>query len=89
MLTDDVLFVEFLKYLIFFQSAGNHLSLVPLAIEKEGGIINPWTSEEKGLSLEKFAAFGKDFRKIASFLDHKTTADCVEFYYKNRKSECF
>ncbi|KAK6144799.1 hypothetical protein DH2020_021619 [Rehmannia glutinosa] len=27
--------------------------------------------------------------KIASFLDHKTIADCIEFYYKNHKSESF
>lgn len=61
----------------------------PLAYEKERAMINPWTSEEKDIFMEKFAAFGKDFRKIASFLDHKTTADCVEFYYKNHKSDCF
>jgi hypothetical protein len=69
--------------------SSNGLVEDPLAIEKERGTINPWTSEEKELFLKKFAAFGKDFRKIASFLDHKTTADCVEFYYKNHKSECF
>ncbi|MCH88355.1 nuclear receptor corepressor, partial [Trifolium medium] len=69
--------------------SSNGLVEDPLAIEKERDMINPWTSEEKEIFLEKFAAFGKDFRKIASFLDHKTTADCVEFYYKNHKSECF
>ncbi|AES62202.2 putative transcription factor MYB/SANT family [Medicago truncatula] len=69
--------------------SSNGLVEDPLAIEKERSMINPWTSEEKELFLEKFAAFGKDFRKIASFLDHKTTADCIEFYYKNHKSECF
>lgn len=61
----------------------------PLSYEKERAMVNPWTSEEKDIFMEKFAAFGKDFRKIASFLDHKTTADCIEFYYKNHKSECF
>lgn len=61
----------------------------PLAYEKERTMINPWTSEERDIFMEKFAAFGKDFKKIASFLDHKTTADCVEFYYKNHKSDCF
>ncbi|GMI87010.1 POWERDRESS [Hibiscus trionum] len=61
----------------------------PFAIEKERALINPWTSVEKEIFIDKLAAFGKDFRKIASFLDHKTTADCVEFYYKNHKSECF
>ncbi|CAL5209244.1 unnamed protein product [Lathyrus oleraceus] len=69
--------------------SSNGLVEDPLAIEKERDMINPWTSEEKDIFLEKFAMFGKDFRKIASFLDHKTTADCVEFYYKNHKSECF
>ncbi|GAU51326.1 hypothetical protein TSUD_287600 [Trifolium subterraneum] len=61
----------------------------PVAIEKERVMINPWTAEEKDIFLENFAAYGKDFRKIATFLDHKTTADCVEFYYKNHKSACF
>ncbi|XP_058749755.1 uncharacterized protein LOC131622734 isoform X1 [Vicia villosa] len=69
--------------------SSNGLIEDPLATEKERNMINPWTSEEKEIFLEKFAVFGKDFRKIASFLDHKTTADCVEFYYKNHKSECF
>ncbi|XVE99346.1 hypothetical protein REPUB_Repub03eG0190400 [Reevesia pubescens] len=61
----------------------------PCAVEKERALTNPWTLEEKEIFIEKLAALGKDFRKIASFLDHKTTADCVEFYYKNHKSECF
>lgn len=61
----------------------------PCAVEKERAMINPWTSEEREIFMDKLAIFGKDFRKIASFLDHKTTADCVEFYYKNHKSDCF
>lgn len=61
----------------------------PCAIEKERSFINPWTSEERKTFMDKLASFGKDFRKIASFLDHKTTADCIEFYYKNHKSDCF
>ncbi|XP_061347011.1 uncharacterized protein LOC133292604 isoform X2 [Gastrolobium bilobum] len=69
--------------------SSNGLVEDPLAIEKERAMINPWTSDEREIFFEKFAAFGKDFRKIASFLDHKTTADCVEFYYKNHKSDCF
>ncbi|KAE8717969.1 Serine carboxypeptidase-like 27 isoform 1 [Hibiscus syriacus] len=69
--------------------SSNGLVEDPFAIEKERALINPWTSEEKEIFIDKLAAFGKDFRKIASFLDHKTTADCVEFYYKNHKSECF
>ncbi|KAE9618370.1 putative transcription factor MYB/SANT family [Lupinus albus] len=69
--------------------SSNGLVEDPLAIEKERTMINPWTAVEREIYLDKYAVFGKDFRKIASFLDHKTTADCVEFYYKNHKFECF
>ncbi|KAI5428952.1 hypothetical protein KIW84_033807 [Lathyrus oleraceus] len=55
--------------------SSNGLVEDPLAIEKERAVINPWTSEERNIFLKKFAAFGKDFRKIATFLDHKTMAD--------------
>uniref|UniRef100_A0A7N0V6B2 Nuclear receptor corepressor 1 n=1 Tax=Kalanchoe fedtschenkoi TaxID=63787 RepID=A0A7N0V6B2_KALFE len=61
----------------------------PVALEKERALTNPWTSDEKETFLDKLALFGKDFRKIASYLDHKTIADCVEFYYKNHKSAIF
>ncbi|KAG4201744.1 hypothetical protein ERO13_A05G297400v2 [Gossypium hirsutum] len=69
--------------------SSNGLVEDPCAAEKERALINPSTSEEKEIFIDKLAAFGKDFRKIASFLDHKTTAVCVEFYYKNLKYECF
>ncbi|KAK6933330.1 SANT/Myb domain [Dillenia turbinata] len=61
----------------------------PCAVEKERVMINPWTSKEKEIFIDKLSIYGKDFRKIASFLDHKTTADCIEFYYKNHKSDGF
>nr|CAD1841932.1 unnamed protein product [Ananas comosus var. bracteatus] len=61
----------------------------PISLEKEKAKVNPWSQEEKDIFMEKLAAFGKDFGRISSFLTHKTTADCVEFYYKNHKSESF
>ncbi|KAJ8543635.1 hypothetical protein K7X08_006158 [Anisodus acutangulus] len=67
----------------------NSLVEDPCAVEEERSLINPWTSKERETFIDKLATFGKDFRKIASFLDHKTTADCIEFYYKNHKSDCF
>ncbi|GAB4854920.1 hypothetical protein Ancab_023509 [Ancistrocladus abbreviatus] len=69
--------------------SSNGLVEDPCAVEKERALVNPWTPEEKEIFMDKLAALGKDFRKISSFLDHKTTADCIEFYYKNHKSECF
>ncbi|KAJ7517145.1 hypothetical protein O6H91_21G012000 [Diphasiastrum complanatum] len=61
----------------------------PLSLEQERETMNPWTSEERQIFLDKFAAFNKNFSKIASYLQHKTTADCVVFYYRNHKSEDF
>lgn len=61
----------------------------PVSFEHDRSMINPWMPEEKEVFMEMLATFGKDFTKISSFLDHKTTADCVEFYYKNHKSESF
>lgn len=61
----------------------------PCAVENERTMFNPWTANEREIFLEKFRKYGKDFRRIASFLDHKTTADCVEFYYKNNRCEFF
>uniref|UniRef100_J3M3L4 SANT domain-containing protein n=1 Tax=Oryza brachyantha TaxID=4533 RepID=J3M3L4_ORYBR len=61
----------------------------PISVEKERSLFNPWTQEEKEIFMEKLATFGKDFSKISSFLQHKTTADCVEFYYKHHKSDSF
>ncbi|XP_062230672.1 uncharacterized protein LOC133928379 isoform X2 [Phragmites australis] len=61
----------------------------PVSVEKERIMINPWTQEEKEIFMEMLAKFGKDFSKISSFLTHKTTADCVEFYYKHHKSDSF
>ncbi|XP_004307402.1 PREDICTED: uncharacterized protein LOC101302495 [Fragaria vesca subsp. vesca] len=69
--------------------SSNGLIEDPCAVEKERTLINPWTPEEKEAFIEKLAVFGKDFKKIASFFDHKTTADCVEFYYKHHKSAAF
>ncbi|GJN36190.1 hypothetical protein PR202_gb25030 [Eleusine coracana subsp. coracana] len=61
----------------------------PIAVEKERVLINPWSQEEKEIFMEMLAKFGKNFSKISSFLAHKTTADCVEFYYKHHKSDSF
>jgi hypothetical protein len=61
----------------------------PVKVEVERKTINPWTAEEKKTFLEKFAVYNKNFSKISSHLEYKTTADCVEFYYRNQKSEDF
>ncbi|GER48935.1 nuclear receptor corepressor [Striga asiatica] len=69
--------------------SNNALVEDPCATEKERSMINPWTPEEMELFIDKLSEFGKDFSKISSFLERKTVADCIEFYYKNHKSESF
>ncbi|XP_022966709.1 uncharacterized protein LOC111466339 isoform X2 [Cucurbita maxima] len=69
--------------------SNNGLVEDPCAVEKERSMINPWSLTERELFWEKLSLFGKDFRKISSFLSHKTTADCIQFYYKNHKSDSF
>ena len=69
--------------------SSNGLIEDPCDVEKERTMINPWTSEEKEIFLNLLAMHGKDFKKIASSLTQKTTADCIDYYYKNHKSDCF
>lgn len=69
--------------------SSNGLIEDPCDVEKERTMINPWTSEEKETFLNMLALHGKDFKKIASYLTQKTTADCIDYYYKNHKSDCF
>ncbi|KAL0714208.1 hypothetical protein Bca4012_021187 [Brassica carinata] len=69
--------------------SSNGLIEDPCDVEKERTMINPWTSEEKETFLDMLAMHGKDFKKIASYLTQKTTADCIDYYYKNHKSDCF
>ena len=48
--------------------------------------INPWSDVEKCIFLDRWLQYPKNFRKIASFLRNKSTADCVRFYYDSKKS---
>jgi hypothetical protein len=53
------------------------------------GIHNPkpdvWTQDEVQLFCSRFAQYPKQFGKIAAALPHKTTAQCVLFYYRSKK----
>ncbi|XP_060561631.1 uncharacterized protein LOC132721361 [Ruditapes philippinarum] len=54
---------------------------------KERKFINVWTAQEKQIFKEKYLQHPKNFGLIASFLEKKNTMDCVEFYYRSKKSE--
>lgn len=57
----------------------------PLAAHYAARNINPWTRTERLLFLEKFLLFGKNFRKVATFFEHKSCEDVVRFYFDNKK----
>ncbi|KAI3520106.1 hypothetical protein L1887_09330 [Cichorium endivia] len=61
----------------------------PIEVEKERSVLNTWTEEEEEIFLKNYSLFGKDFKKISASLKRRTIADCVEFYYKNHKSDRF
>jgi hypothetical protein len=49
-----------------------------------------WSEKEEEIFVEKFLETQKEgemksFRKIANFLEGKSTGDCIKFYYVNKK----
>ena len=46
-----------------------------------------WSAEEKQIFIEKFTQSPKNFGYISSFLENKTTEQCVQFYYMTKKTE--
>ncbi|KAL3856873.1 hypothetical protein ACJMK2_011584, partial [Sinanodonta woodiana] len=59
----------------------------PMEEYKERKHINCWSNHEKQIFKEKYLQHPKNFALIATYLDKKTTADCVQFYYQTKKSE--
>lgn len=56
----------------------------PLADHYAARNVNPWTKSETMIFLEKFVVHGKNFRKVATFFEHKSVEDCVRFYFDNK-----
>ncbi|CAN7937674.1 unnamed protein product, partial [Ixodes hexagonus] len=54
---------------------------------KERQMHNIWTDQEKELFREKYLQHAKNFSIIASYLERKSVADCVQYYYLTKKSE--
>lgn len=46
-----------------------------------------WSAEEKQIFIEKFTQSPKNFGFISSFLENKSTEQCVQFYYMTKKTE--
>ncbi|RUS76383.1 hypothetical protein EGW08_015863, partial [Elysia chlorotica] len=60
----------------------------PLEIHKDAQKFQTrWTDAEKQIFREKYLQTPKNFVLISSFLPQKSVADCVQFYYLNKKDE--
>lgn len=59
----------------------------PLNEFKERQMLNVWTEQEKDIFRERFLQHPKNFGVIANYIERKTSADCVQYYYLSKKSE--
>jgi len=76
----------------------NALVLDPVDVELRRLLLNVWSEEEKQVFVEKLVDFSllpeskgmkKNFHRISGHLPNKTTRDCVQFYYLNKKTKFF
>lgn len=52
---------------------------------KERLLLNVWTKTEIEIFKDKFLQHPKSFGVIASYLDRKSSCDCVSYYYHSKK----
>lgn len=57
----------------------------PLAFYLDDFDPDIWSEEEKVIFARRYALWPKQFGKIAQALPHKTPAQCVRYYYLNKK----
>jgi hypothetical protein len=62
----------------------NNLIADPVAAERERKMRHAWSNEEKRIFIKKYLLYPKQFHKIASFLENRTTADVIEFYFTHK-----
>ena len=58
-------------------------------VHKSRQYLNIWTAAEKEVFKEKYLQHPKNFVVIASYLEKKSVADCVQNYYLSKKTESY
>ena len=59
----------------------------PLVIYNDRKYVNMWTEAERETFKEKYLQHPKNFGMIAQYLERKSVADCVQYYYISKKTE--
>ncbi|KEP55022.1 Myb-like DNA-binding domain protein [Rhizoctonia solani 123E] len=54
-----------------------------------GRAVEQWTPEERAIFIEHHRIHNKRFEKISEHLPHKTTSQCVQYYYLMKKVPSF
>lgn len=71
---------------VTYQNNNGHIDDME-AEYKSRQYINIWTPSEKEIFKEKYLQHPKNFGVIASYLERKSVADCVQYYYLSKKTE--
>lgn len=71
---------------ITYQNNNGHIEDME-AVYKSREHLNIWTPSEKEIFKEKYLQHPKNFGAIASYLERKSVADCVQYYYLSKKTE--
>nr|CAB3264236.1 nuclear receptor corepressor 2 [Phallusia mammillata] len=53
---------------------------------KESQQLDAWSDQEKAIFKDKFVQHPKSFHHIASFIEKKSVADCILYYYLTKKT---
>ena len=53
--------------------------------ERKAAAVAMWAEEDKEIFIKRYLQYPKRFKKIAGFLENKTTEDVIAFYYSNKK----
>ncbi|XP_031752222.1 REST corepressor 1-like [Xenopus tropicalis] len=73
------------KSLAVFDQDGADFISDPLEQEGASKEHDDWTLDEKVLLSRGMSRYGKNFFKIHKMIKTKTTAQCITFYYANKK----
>ncbi|KAK6590266.1 large with 2 MYB domains plus low complexity GA repeat and Q repeat at the C-terminus [Cryptosporidium xiaoi] len=80
---DPILFSGSLNPIVFTNNNNKMLNVIE---ESDRNLNTIWSHSEIRLFIEKYLMYPKDFRRISSFMEHKSIKDCIDFYYKYKYS---